>query len=130
MVGGGDIRYELRSGRTIRERWLSDDVGPQPTNELARRIATINTIKGNARQVVRSRRSAPEVGRALGHRTARRPLPGTKHVLTAHPARSAPNRCAAAWPRKRRSDCSSVRWGSRCGTARVRGWSGVMDSSV
>ena len=48
MAGGGDIRYELRSGRTIRERWLSDDVGPQPTNELARRIATINTIKGNS----------------------------------------------------------------------------------
>ena len=45
MAGGGDIRYELRAGRTIRERWLSDDVGPQPANELARRIAT---IKGNS----------------------------------------------------------------------------------
>ena len=31
MAGGGDIRYELRSRRTIRERWLSDDVGPQPS---------------------------------------------------------------------------------------------------
>jgi hypothetical protein len=45
MAGGGDIRYELRSGRTIREHWLSDDVGPQSAEELARRIAT---IKGNS----------------------------------------------------------------------------------
>jgi hypothetical protein len=26
MAGGRDIRYELKSGRTIREHWLSDDV--------------------------------------------------------------------------------------------------------
>jgi hypothetical protein len=45
MAGGGDIRYELKSGRTIREHWLSDDVGWQRANELARRIAT---IKGNS----------------------------------------------------------------------------------
>ena len=45
MAGGGDIRYELRSGRTIREHWLSDDVGPRPANELARRIAR---VKGNS----------------------------------------------------------------------------------
>jgi hypothetical protein len=45
MVGGGDIRYELRSGRTIREQWLSDDVGPRPANELARRLAA---NKGNS----------------------------------------------------------------------------------
>jgi hypothetical protein len=45
MAGGGEIRYELKSGRTIREHWLSDDVGRQRANELARRIAT---IKGNS----------------------------------------------------------------------------------
>lgn len=45
MAGGGEIRYELKSGRTIRAHWLSDDVGRQRADELARRIAT---IKGNS----------------------------------------------------------------------------------
>lgn len=44
MAGGRDIRYELKSGRTIRQHWLSDDVPPQRASELARRIAL---IKGN-----------------------------------------------------------------------------------
>jgi hypothetical protein len=45
MAGGGDIRYELKSGRTTRERWLSDDVGSRPANKLAHRIAR---VKGNS----------------------------------------------------------------------------------
>jgi hypothetical protein len=45
IAGGGDIRYELKSGSTIYERCLSEDVGPRRANELARRIAT---IKGNS----------------------------------------------------------------------------------
>jgi len=44
MAGGRDIRYEIRSGRTVRERRLSDDVGQPRAEELARRIAA---IKGN-----------------------------------------------------------------------------------
>jgi hypothetical protein len=44
-AGGADIRYELKSGRTIREHRLSDDVGPQRAGELARRIAA---VKGNS----------------------------------------------------------------------------------
>jgi hypothetical protein len=44
-ASGGEIRYELKSGRNIRERWLSDDVGRSAADELARRVAT---IKGNS----------------------------------------------------------------------------------
>ena len=46
MAGGGDIRYELKSGRTIRERWLSNYVGPQRAEELAGRIATLKGSSG------------------------------------------------------------------------------------
>ena len=46
MAGGRDIRYELRSGRTLRERRLSDDVGQPPAEELARRIAKIKSDGG------------------------------------------------------------------------------------
>ena len=45
MAGGHDVRYETRSGRTIREHRLSDDVGPQQARDTASRIAA---IKGNA----------------------------------------------------------------------------------
>jgi hypothetical protein len=46
MANGRDIRYELKSGRSSIEHWLSDDVGVQRANELARRIASVKGDNG------------------------------------------------------------------------------------
>jgi len=46
MAGGRDIRYDTRSGRTLREHRLSDDVGQRLAGELARRIAATKGIAG------------------------------------------------------------------------------------
>ncbi|MFF5219443.1 hypothetical protein [Micromonospora sp. NPDC000442] len=45
-AGGTDIKYELTSGRRIREVRLSDEVGPEAARSLARRLAAFKGDSG------------------------------------------------------------------------------------
>lgn len=45
-AGGTDIKYEITSGRTIREYRLSDFVGREPARILARRLAMVKGQQG------------------------------------------------------------------------------------